>query len=79
MKRPNEHFDVPMGCWDGAEVCELVGAFALAMIADVFDGRDVELYRDDGLAVFRNASRHEPDRIRKEIFIPVAMQKTLLQ
>ena len=67
VKRHNEHFDVTMGCYDGAEVCELVGAFALAMIADVFNGRDVGLYRDDGLAVFRNASGHEADRIRKEM------------
>eukprot|EP00117_Sycon_ciliatum_P000790 scpid69264/ scgid6218/ len=52
---------------NGTEVCELVGAFALAMIADVFNGRDVGLYRDDGLAVFRNASGHEADRIRKEM------------
>ena len=38
------------------------------MIGDVFNGRDVGLYRDDGLAVVRNASGHEADRIRKEIF-----------
>ena len=67
VKRHNEHFDVTMGCYDGAEVCKLEGAFALAMIADVFDGRDVGLYRDDGLAVFRNASGHEADQIRKEM------------
>ena len=52
-----------MGCYDGAEVCELVGAFALAMIGDVSNGRDVGLYHDEGLAVFRIAS----DRIRKEV------------
>ena len=25
-------FDVPMGCYDGAEVCELVGTYALAKL-----------------------------------------------
>ena len=33
----------------------------------MFNARDVGLYRDDDLAVFRNASGHEADRIRKEM------------
>ena len=28
-KSGNEEFDVPMGCFDGAEVCELVGVYIL--------------------------------------------------
>ena len=29
----NEDFDVPVGCFDGAEVCELVGSFILTSFA----------------------------------------------
>ena len=29
-------FDVTMGCFDGAEICELVGTFALATLTDEF-------------------------------------------
>ena len=33
----NEDFDVPIGCFDGAEVCELVGSFILTKLSDVLD------------------------------------------
>ena len=50
-KRDNEdNFDVPMGSMDGAETCELVGAFLLSFLKPLFHDR-VGLYRDDGLAV----------------------------
>ena len=39
-----------MGSYDGAEVCELIGLFILNTLQDRF-GKDVGLYRDDGLAV----------------------------
>ena len=56
-----------MGCYDGAEVCELVGTLALAKLSEVYNGSDIGLYRDDGLAVFRNVSGPEVDRIRKDM------------
>ena len=31
-KSVNEEFDVPMGCFDGAEVCELVGVYILHLL-----------------------------------------------
>ena len=46
-------FDVAMASYDGAEICELVGIFALSQLPERFDKRDIGLYRDDGLAVFR--------------------------
>ena len=54
-----------MGCFDGAEICELIGAFTLANLSEAFNGSNVGLYRDDGLAVFRNVSGHDADKIRK--------------
>ena len=46
-------FDVAMGSYDGAEVCELVGMFALSQLPKRYKRCDIGLYRDDGLAVFR--------------------------
>ena len=31
----NENFDVPMGCFDGPEVCELVGTYILSQLNSV--------------------------------------------
>ena len=31
----NEEFDVPMGCFDGAEICELVGIYNLHQLKNV--------------------------------------------
>ena len=49
IKKGNKLFDVTMGCWDGAEVCELVGLFLLSQLSELH--LVVGLYRDDGLAV----------------------------
>ena len=54
----NEDFDVPMGSYDGVEVCELVGAFLLNNLTHVIDKTNVGLYRDDGLSVFMSHSGH---------------------
>ena len=55
-KDGNGMFDVTMGCFDGAEICELVGTFALAKITEEFASKDIRLYRDNGLAVLRGVS-----------------------
>ena len=54
MKIQIETFDVAMGSYDGAEVCELVGLLILNKLAKETDKDMVGLYRDDGLAVMRN-------------------------
>ena len=53
MKREGKLFDVTMGPYDSAEVCELVGIFMLNKISEKYNKKDVGLYRDDGLAVFK--------------------------
>ena len=63
----NDDFDVPMGSYDGAEVCELVGTYLLSQINQVIDNSDVGLYRDDGLAVMRNVGKPEIERRKKKI------------
>ena len=52
-KKANSHdlFDVTMGSSDGAETCELVGTFILNKISSVVPKENIDLYKDDGLAV----------------------------
>ena len=49
----DEDFDVPMECYDGAEVCELVGSYLLKKVSNIVDKKSIGLYRDDGLAVLQ--------------------------
>ena len=66
VKKEEENFDVTMGAYDGAEVCELVGIYLQSLLAEKYDKSDFGLYRDDGLAVFRNVSGPQSERIKKE-------------
>ena len=49
----NSLFDVTMGSYDEAEICELVGMFVLAQLPAKYRQDNTGLYRDDGLGVFR--------------------------
>ena len=60
-------FDVTMGSYDGAELCELVGLYLLNQLSTVIDKSSVGLFRDDGLAAKNNANGPKLDRIRKDI------------
>lgn len=66
MKRNGKLFDVTMGAFDGAEVCELVGCFILSQITEKFEKNNIGLYRDDGLAVFKNISGPQSEKIKKQ-------------
>ena len=55
-----------MGAYDGAEVCELVGSFLLYALSLKYNKRNIGLYRDDGLAVLRNVSGPNCEKIKKE-------------
>ena len=55
-KNDNDMFDVTMGSFDGAEVCELIGLFLLNNLSEKYGKNNVGLYRDDGLILLRNAS-----------------------
>ena len=60
-------FDVTMGAFDGAELCELVGLFILHNLKLSLNIASIGLYRDDGLAVMESCSGSTADRIRKQI------------
>ena len=60
-------FDVTMGSYDGAEVCEIVGIFLLQKIAEIIPSHQVGLYRDDGLAILDNTNGPQLERYRKKL------------
>ena len=63
MKKGNDNmFDVTMGSFDGAEICELVGLYFLNILSNKYDNGSIRLYRDDGLAAFNNISRPKVER-----------------
>ncbi|XP_068673499.1 uncharacterized protein [Montipora foliosa] len=59
-------FDVTMGSFDGAEICELVGLFILSKLKDTF-GNNIGLYRDDGLVLLDTKSGRLSDKARKDL------------
>ena len=63
----NEDFDVPMGCFDGVEICELMSLFILTKLYDVLQRENVGLYRDDGLAIVKQMPGPKLERKRKII------------
>ena len=66
-KDDEDNFDVPMGCYDGAEVCELVGTYLLNQLKVVIAKENMALYRDDGVGIFKNMSGPEVERKKKEL------------
>ena len=67
MKKNGDLFDVSMGAFDGAEICELVGIFMQHQISQNYNVTHFGLYRDDGLAVFKNITGSESERIKKHL------------
>ena len=67
IKKGTGLFDVTMGCYDGAEICQLVGTFVLATITKAMPTASIGLYRDDGLGVLWDTPGSKADRIRKDL------------
>ena len=59
------YFDVTMGSYDGAEICELVGLYILHVLGEKCVKDKIGLYRDDGLACLGNINGSQAERIRK--------------
>ena len=56
-----------MGCYDGAEVCKLVGSYTSQQLSQLFKHHSVGLYRDDGLAILKALSGPEIERVKKKV------------
>ena len=66
VKKSNPDFDVPMGAYDGAEVCDLVGLFLLAELKKLKLNATVGGYKDDNLAI-SSASPRQTELMKKKI------------
>ena len=66
-KEGDEDSDIPMGCYDGAEKCELIGIYLQNKLCKLMKKKDFGLYRSDGLGNLRNTSGTEGDRKLKSI------------
>ena len=66
-KKSYGRFDVTMGSFDGAEVCELVGLYLLHHLSGILGKEAVGLCRDDGLAILRNTLGPNAERLKKQI------------
>ena len=62
-----ELFDITMGGFHGAEVCELVGLYMIDGLTKILPGGNVGLYRDDGLAAIPKQPGPETERLKKKI------------
>ena len=58
VKKGDENFDVGMGSFDGAQVCELVGLYMLSQMTHLTNFTP-GLYRDDGLGVTSASTRQQ--------------------
>ena len=65
-KDGKEDFNIPMGCFDRAECCELVGGYILNLLGECIDKNSIGLYRDDGLGVFETLSGPHIERKKKD-------------
>ena len=60
-------FDVLMGAYDGAEVCEIVVIYMLNLLPKKYNKNNFGLCSDDGLAVLRNKSGLQTEKVKKNI------------
>ena len=67
IKKNGSLFDVAMGSFDGAKICELVGLFLLNNLTQIVGSNNIGIYRDDGLAILENAFGPRSERIKKRI------------
>ena len=61
------NFDVSIGSYDGAEICELVGCVLLYSINKIMDPSNHGLYHDDGLIIVDKSTPKKCDGIRKRL------------
>ena len=63
----NDNFDVPMGSFHGAEICDLVGLYLLHNLSTIINIESIGLYRDDGLAVINQTNKSNICKIKNKI------------
>ncbi len=61
-------FDVTMGGFHGAELCELVGLYMMEGLTKIIPPKNIGIYRDDGLAVIEKQKRQVAENTKKKIY-----------
>ena len=65
-KDGNTLFDVPMGSFFGAELCDLIGLYALNHLKSLYKNDEIGLYRDDGLAIIERKNKQTLEITKKK-------------
>ena len=76
-KEENEDSDVPMGSFDRARVCQLVGNYILHQLSQFFEQHSTGLYRDDSLVILKGLSSTENERVKKKSFKDCGIKITI--
>ena len=66
MIKDDPEFDVTMGKYGGAELCELVGLYVIDLLTKEFSKQDIGWDRDDGLSCFENISSLTQKKLRRK-------------
>ena len=67
IRKQGALFDVSMGTYDEAEVCQLVGTYMLNVLSKKYNTNDFGLYRHEGLEVLKNKSGIQSKQVKKNI------------
>ena len=66
-KKTDSCFDVTMGSYDGAEICEFLGIYIITRLVAIIKKSYCVLYRYDSLVILHNVNGQQIDRTRKNI------------
>ena len=66
-KKDNPDFNIPIGSYDRAKVCDLVGLYILDILTKEFGHNKIGLYRDDELGCFQNLPGVESEKVKKKL------------
>ena len=66
-KSGDPDFDVLMGCYYGAEICEFVEILILNRLSNIIDKNSIGLYRDDGIGMFKQLPKSISKRLSKNL------------
>ena len=67
VNKDNPDFDVTMGSYDGAEVCELLGVYILDILKKELGHDKIGLFRDDILGCFQSLSGPVSQKVKKKL------------
>ena len=67
VNKDNPDFDVTMGSYDGAEVCELLGVYILDILKKELGHDKTGLFRDDILGCFQSLSGPVSQKVKKKL------------